>query len=126
MELNIADALIQSYAYNTMTNEDDTKVMSGGYRIQSLVDNHQYTIQSGGSAHTQRGYNLHLDNMAIPIGLVYQAEPETHRDIEYVGGKLDLDDAGVIPTDLYDKLLNQVSVPVPKSAYPTTNKTRKN
>lgn len=113
MSLNLADAMVQHYAYNVMVGDDNNATMSGGYPIQRLVDNHVYVVQSGGSASKQNGYPLHLENKAVPIGLVYQKQ-DSNNSFEYVGGYVQSNvDAPVISNDLYNKLVSAVSEPMP-------------
>jgi len=122
--LNVADALVQAYAYNEMVDGDNNKYISGGYPIQKMVNENKYIVQRGGTAITQDGYKLNgMENYAIPIGLV-SPQPSQNTSIEYVGGRVQLDaDDGVIPTELYNKLMDAVSVPVP---YSNGGVTRKN
>ena len=122
MSLNLVNALVEGYAYNEMVDDGNNTTMSGGYPIQRLVDNHVYVVQSGGSASKQNGYPLHLENKAVPIGLVYQ-EADSNNSFEYVGGYVQSNvDAPVISNDLYNKLVSAVSEPMP---YTTNGGSRK-
>ena len=121
--MNILEPIVQGYMFQTsediVGNPSSTK-MKGGYPLSKLVDNIDFITQTGGKATTASPSLKQLENMVIPTGLVYVPH-QSDTKLEYGEGSL-LDD-GVVPNDLYDKLMGLVSHP---SSSHSGNKTKKN
>ena len=121
--MNILEHIVQGYMFqeteDIVGNPSSTK-MKGGYPLSKLVDNIDFITQSGGKATTASPSLKQLENLAIPTGLVYMPH-RSDTKLEYGEGSL-LDD-GVVPNDLYDKLVGLVSH---SSSSHSGNKTKKN
>lgn len=114
--MNILPSIAEGYMFNEMANVlDDTKQMTGGLPISKLVGEMEFISHSGGAASRETPTLARLENLAVPIGLVYKPH-YSHHTLKYEEGSLLSD--GIIDDVLYDKLVDMVSVN-------KSNKTRK-
>ncbi len=117
--MNLIEPIVQGYMFNEITNimNEKEKVMSGGLPLTNLVKSMEFISQTGGGAVRETPLLSQLDNLSIPIGLVYVPPQCPH--LKYEDDDHECNN-NVIPDDIYDKLVDLVSY------HPVSNHTRKN
>jgi hypothetical protein len=117
--MNIIEPIVLGYTFNEITDimDDKKKVMSGGLPITHLVKSMEFISQTGGGAVRETPVLTQLEKFSIPIGLVYV--PSLSSNLKYENQNQERVN-GVIPDDIYDKLVDLVSY------HRASNGTRKN